>query len=87
VYQIKVFFVIFSGLTPNKDVLGCGENNKGISFTFGAEVVAKFLHNHDLYLICRFHHMVVDMNFLQRGSGSLCFLHSIIVESLAMQVS
>ena len=33
---------------PDKDVLGWGENDRGVSFTFGAEVVAKFLHKHDL---------------------------------------
>jgi serine/threonine-protein phosphatase PP1 catalytic subunit len=26
-----------------------------VSFTFGAEVVAKFLHKHDFDLICRAH--------------------------------
>ncbi|KAL4663984.1 hypothetical protein H8959_015892 [Pygathrix nigripes] len=33
---------------PDKDVQGWGENDRGVSFTFGAEVVAKFLHKHDL---------------------------------------
>lgn len=40
---------------PDKDVLGWGENDRGVSFTFGSEVVAKFLHKHDLDLICRAH--------------------------------
>lgn len=40
---------------PDKDVQGWGENDRGVSFTFGAEVVAKFLHKHDLDLICRAH--------------------------------
>lgn len=40
---------------PDKDVNGWGENDRGVSFTFGAEVVAKFLHKHDLDLICRAH--------------------------------
>ena len=40
---------------PDKDTLGWGENDRGVSFTFGAEVVAKFLHKHDLDLICRAH--------------------------------
>ncbi|KAJ8285779.1 hypothetical protein GJAV_G00030850 [Gymnothorax javanicus] len=40
---------------PDKDVLGWGENDRGVSFTFGPEVVAKFLHKHDLDLICRAH--------------------------------
>ncbi|OPJ75010.1 serine/threonine-protein phosphatase PP1-gamma catalytic subunit isoform B [Patagioenas fasciata monilis] len=45
---------------PDKDVLGWGENDRGVSFTFGAEVVAKFLHKHDLDLICRAHQVVED---------------------------
>lgn len=40
---------------PDKDVLGWGENDRGVSFTFGADVVAKFLHKHDMDLICRAH--------------------------------
>lgn len=43
---------------PDKDVLGWGENDRGVSFTFGSEVVAKFLHKHDLDLICRAHQVV-----------------------------
>ncbi|XP_012662995.1 serine/threonine-protein phosphatase PP1-gamma catalytic subunit-like [Otolemur garnettii] len=45
---------------PDKDVLGWGENDRGVSFTFGAEVVAKFLHKHDLDLTCRAHQVVED---------------------------
>ena len=43
---------------PDKDVLGWGENDRGVSFTSGAEVVAKFLHKHDLDLICRAHQVL-----------------------------
>lgn len=43
---------------PDKDVQGWGENDRGVSFTFGAEVVAKFLHKHDLDLICRAHQVL-----------------------------
>lgn len=46
----------------DKDVLGWGENDRGVSFTFGAEVVAKFLHKHDLDLICRAHQVLI-LNF------------------------
>jgi hypothetical protein len=35
--------------------MGWGENDRGVSFTFGAEVVSKFLHKHDFDLICRAH--------------------------------
>ena len=40
---------------PDKDVMGWGENDRGVSFTFGADVVNKFLNRHDLDLICRAH--------------------------------
>ncbi|XP_038132723.1 serine/threonine-protein phosphatase PP1-beta-like [Cyprinodon tularosa] len=45
---------------PDKDVLGWGENDRGVSFTFGADVVTKFLHRHDMDLICRAHQVVED---------------------------
>ena len=38
---------------PDKETQGWGENDRGVSYTFGAEVVAKFLYKHDLDLICR----------------------------------
>ena len=40
---------------PDKDTPGWGENDRGVSFTFGGEVVGKFLHKHDMDLICRAH--------------------------------
>ena len=40
--------------------MGWGENDRGVSFTFGAEVAAKFLHKHDFDLICRAHQVVED---------------------------
>lgn len=43
---------------PDKDVQGWGENDRGVSFTFGADVVSKFLNRHDLDLICRAHQVV-----------------------------
>lgn len=46
---------------PDKDVLGWGENDRGVSFTFGSEVVAKFLHKHDLDLICRAHQVITPV--------------------------
>ncbi|KAJ7148321.1 serine/threonine-protein phosphatase PP1 [Mycena filopes] len=45
---------------PEKDLTGWGENDRGISFSFGADVVARFLHKHDLDLICRAHQVVED---------------------------
>ena len=40
---------------PDKDVVGWGENDRGVSWTFGADVVDKFLEKHDLDLVCRAH--------------------------------
>lgn len=47
---------------PDKDTMGWGENDRGVSFTFGAEVVAKFLHKHDFDLICRAHQVKNILN-------------------------
>lgn len=45
---------------PDKDIKGWGENDRGVSFTFGADKVAEFLKKHDLDLICRAHQVVED---------------------------
>ena len=45
---------------PDKDIFGWGENDRGVSFTFGTDVVAAFLKRHDLDLICRAHQVVED---------------------------
>lgn len=45
---------------PDKDITGWSENDRGVSFTFGPDVVARFLQKHDLDLICRAHQVVED---------------------------
>jgi len=45
---------------PDRDISGWGENDRGVSYTFGADVVTKFLNIHDLDLICRAHQVVED---------------------------
>ena len=45
---------------PDKDISSWGENDRGVSFTFGKDVVASFLRKHDLDLICRAHQVVED---------------------------
>uniref|UniRef100_A0A1A9ZFT2 protein-serine/threonine phosphatase n=1 Tax=Glossina pallidipes TaxID=7398 RepID=A0A1A9ZFT2_GLOPL len=45
---------------PGKDTPSWGENDRGVSFTFGAEVVGKFLEKHEFDLICRAHQVVED---------------------------
>ncbi|KAJ1258173.1 hypothetical protein BS78_10G054500 [Paspalum vaginatum] len=45
---------------PDKEVDGWGENDRGVSYTFGADKVEEFLQKHDLDLICRAHQVVED---------------------------
>jgi serine/threonine-protein phosphatase PP1 catalytic subunit len=45
---------------PDKDIEGWAENDRGVSFTFGADKVTEFLQKHDLDLICRAHQVVED---------------------------
>jgi serine/threonine-protein phosphatase PP1 catalytic subunit len=41
-------------------VKGWAENDRGVSFVFGADVVASFLERHDLDLLVRAHQVVED---------------------------
>lgn len=45
---------------PDREIKGWGENDRGVSYTFGADKVAEFLRKHDLDLICRAHQVVED---------------------------
>ncbi|OVA16943.1 Phosphoesterase domain [Macleaya cordata] len=45
---------------PDKDIEGWGENDRGVSYTFGADKVSEFLQKLDLDLICRAHQVVED---------------------------
>jgi serine/threonine-protein phosphatase PP1 catalytic subunit len=45
---------------PDKDVNGWGENDRGVSYTFGSDIVSKVLDDHDLDLVCRAHQVVED---------------------------
>jgi len=64
---------------PDKDVTGWGENDRGVSFTFGTDVVAKFLNRHDLDLICRAHQVnMIFYNFLKL----LNYLNNYIINRL-----
>lgn len=56
---------------PDKDVQGWGENDRGVSFTFGADVVSKFLNRHDLDLICRAHQVWLMLLLLLKTSPRL----------------
>jgi serine/threonine-protein phosphatase PP1 catalytic subunit len=45
---------------PDKDISGWAENDRGVSFIFGPDVVASFLQKHDMDLIVRSHQVVED---------------------------
>ncbi|KAJ1268716.1 hypothetical protein BS78_07G156500 [Paspalum vaginatum] len=45
---------------PDRESSGWGDNDRGVSFTFGADKVTEFLNKHDLDLICRAHQVVED---------------------------
>ena len=45
---------------PELDVSGWAENDRGVSYTFGADIVSKFLQKHDFDLVVRAHQVVED---------------------------
>ena len=45
---------------PDPDISGWAENDRGVSYTFGADVVGKFLNKHDYDLVVRAHQVVED---------------------------
>ncbi|ONK61192.1 uncharacterized protein A4U43_C08F27170 [Asparagus officinalis] len=45
---------------PGREIQGWGMNDRGVSYTFGADKVAEFLTKHDLDLVCRAHQVVED---------------------------
>jgi serine/threonine-protein phosphatase PP1 catalytic subunit len=45
---------------PEKNIAGWGDNDRGVSYTFGGDVVTRFLERHDLDLVCRAHQVVED---------------------------
>lgn len=64
---------------PDKDVQGWGENDRGVSFTFGADVVSKFLNRHDLDLICRAHQVIRNQVIVMRLFSCFIYLLSVCV--------
>jgi serine/threonine-protein phosphatase PP1 catalytic subunit len=52
---------------PERGIEAYGDNDRGVSFTFGEQVVRKFTEKHDIDLICRAHQVVEDgYEFFQR---------------------
>lgn len=40
---------------PDKDISGWADNERGVSYIFGADVVSAFMKKHEIDLICRAH--------------------------------
>ena len=59
---------------PDREIRGWGENDRGVSFTFGADKVTDFLKKHDLDLICRAHQVPLCFDFV--------FIETLIFELL-----
>lgn len=47
-----------------QDITGWGENDRGVSFTFGGDVVRQFLKKHDFSLIARAHQVREACGFI-----------------------
>eukprot|EP01032_Pedospumella_encystans_P017865 gene17865-20347_t len=45
---------------PDQNVMGWGYNARGVSYTFGHDIISDFLARHGLDLICRAHQVVED---------------------------
>ncbi|KAK9499037.1 hypothetical protein O3M35_003553 [Rhynocoris fuscipes] len=45
---------------PDKDIIGWGDNDRGVSYTFGADIVTDFVRKHEFDLIVRAHQVVED---------------------------
>ena len=52
---------------PDKDITGWSENDRGVSFTFGPDVVSRFLQKHDMDLICRAHQVSHQLTTSERA--------------------
>ena len=40
---------------PDRDVIGWGQGDRGVSFCFGPDIVSNFLQKHNMDLVCRAH--------------------------------
>lgn len=58
-----------NGANRNRLLQGWGENDRGVSYTFGPDCVTDFLQKHDLDLVCRAHQVRASRCFLGVGSG------------------
>ncbi len=52
---------------PDPEVQGWGDNERGVSYTFGPDVASIFLKKHELDLVCRAHQVQKGSNRVGRG--------------------
>lgn len=60
---------------PNDSIQGWEDNDRGVSYVFGRDIVLNFLKKHDLDLVCRAH-MVVEDGYEFFGDRSLVTIFS-----------
>mmetsp|Transcript_1101 Transcript_1101/g.2410 ORF Transcript_1101/g.2410 Transcript_1101/m.2410 type:complete len:316 (+) Transcript_1101:218-1165(+) len=60
---------------PSEKITGWGENDRGLSYVFGKDIVLKFLAEFDMDLICRAH-QVVEKGYQFFGNRSLVTVFS-----------
>ena len=73
---------------PDKDVQGWGENDRGVSFTFGPDIVTQFNSCHGLDLICRSHRAQVNEieTKLNRAWADVCITESTQLDCRTFQL-
>jgi len=55
---------------PSNDIRGWGENERGVSYTFGVDRVTEFLQKHDFDLICRAHQVSYSFPMRDYNAGN-----------------
>ena len=63
---------MYSMIIAFQDILGWGENDRGVSYTFGRDVVQDMLEQLDISLICRAHQVWYP---LLHTSDSVCMVY------------
>lgn len=68
--------------TPDTNITGWSENVQGVSFTFGTDVVARFVEKHGLDLVCRSRHVAEHGYefFSQRKLVTIFSVHGYMAE-------
>ena len=61
---------------PDTNVMGWGYNIRGVSYTFGQDIISDFLERHGLDLICRAHQVVEDGMYMYYWLNYISIYHS-----------